>query len=307
MTAMFTGVETAGWSHQDFLNTAERLKSDGIDTWFLKVADGTSVWYGGLSMLLPRLSQLSAIIDIVPYIYSYGDTYGGLVPEIAVLNALIHAGYVPCIDMETEWNGHSDWATTLAENIAKPLYICTWADPSYQRFSGVLAALKEHTYRFLPMVYSSWLAVVWKAEYLASGIDLASCIPLFDASIYSKLDPPGDFALWELQSLNDTMIRSITMPQTAPSSFMIKQAADCWQSAYTYMKDLPPYTTGIAESWKTLYYQGKKLGPPCTNEYTSVDWAGNSINVQEFLRARAEWNNKTGTCTWFDFNGEHIA
>ena len=68
MKAMFTGVETAGWSHQDFLNTAQRLKADGIDTWFLKVADGTSMWDGSLSMLLALLEQLSAIVQIIPYI-----------------------------------------------------------------------------------------------------------------------------------------------------------------------------------------------------------------------------------------------
>ena len=210
--------------------------------------------------------------------------------------------------MEVEWNGQVEWAAQLASSIAKPIYICTWADPSYQRFTGVLAALKDHTLRFLPMIYSNWLAGVWKAEYIACGISLDKCLPLFDAQTYSHIDAPNDFALWELQDFTDSTIRSIAMPQTSsPTSFMIKQAADCWQSAYTYMKDLPPYTTGIAESWKSLYYQGKKLGPPCTNEYTSVDWQGNSINVQEYLRARAEWSNKTGTCVWFDFNGEHIA
>jgi hypothetical protein len=59
--------------------------------------------------------------------------------------------------------------------------------------------------------------------------------------------------------------------------------------------------TGIYQAWVTALTQGKQYGPPVTPEYSSVDWDGNPIIVQEFAHARCEWRN--GTAAWYSFNG----
>lgn len=74
---------------------------------------------------------------------------------------------------------------------------------------------------------------------------------------------------------------------------------DCWNSNGLNL----PYTTGIALEWQALA-QGvssaspgvsRQVGPALGAEYTSVDWSGSAIQVQEFPGARIEWYLSTST------------
>jgi N-acetyl-anhydromuramyl-L-alanine amidase AmpD len=92
----------------------------------------------------------------------------------------------------------------------------------------------------------------------------------------------------------------------APKKYQIIDAAEEWQCTASLFPGgkAPSYTTGIANAWMLRVYQGQRLGPPITGEYESVDWGGNAIKVQQFARARAEWNN--GSCRFFDGRGEIV-
>lgn len=80
-------------------------------------------------------------------------------------------------------------------------------------------------------------------------------------------------------------------------SFMDQALQDCWNSNGLNVS----YTTGIALEWQSLAHGTssaspgvkRQVGPALGGEYTSVDWAGTPIQVQEFPGCRIEWNLAT--------------
>lgn len=85
---------------------------------------------------------------------------------------------------------------------------------------------------------------------------------------------------------------------TKPTDHQIKAADDCWNSTNTGS----PTGTGIYNEWLKNVIVGKQFGPPLTKEYTSVDWKGQEIKVQEFAHARCEWH--LGLLGWYNENGK---
>lgn len=90
-----------------------------------------------------------------------------------------------------------------------------------------------------------------------------------------------------------------------PSKNQLANAAAEWAATAALFPGgkSPDYTTGIAKAWTERVCKGQHMGPPTSNEYDSVDWAGNPIRAQEF-GVHAEWNPKTSTCRFFDGRGE---
>jgi hypothetical protein len=92
------------------------------------------------------------------------------------------------------------------------------------------------------------------------------------------------------------------------NSYMQTQMQDVWDMFLSGINQpTVSYNTGIAASWKANYQQlnaGSPLGP----EKRSVDWQGNSIQIQYFSGGlRCEWNNQTGGAKWFDVHNVQVA
>jgi len=93
-------------------------------------------------------------------------------------------------------------------------------------------------------------------------------------------------------------------PPPAPSNtFMEQAAAETWGStAHLFGGTPPPYTTGIAASWRQHYLNGRNMPPPLTPEFPSVNWNGGRIVVQHFAGEihRCEWD---GRPHWYTTDG----
>jgi hypothetical protein len=180
---LFLGVQTANWSLPQFTQAAQFAKAHGVDTLLLKSADGGNSWYGGMSGYRQRRDTIRAEgVGCIPYTYSYGNTYGVLNTEIAILKSFMDEDGVVCMDAEAEWNGEVSWAQHLCSSmLGYPgiFLVSTWADPSLQNWLGVLKAMSPCVDAYMPQVYSNYLAPFW-VQFGASG---ATCIhPTVDMS-----------------------------------------------------------------------------------------------------------------------------
>lgn len=173
---LFCGTSTQTWALSQFTEAAQFARAHGIDSLLLKVADGTYKWYGGLN----GYRQIKAVIEaagvgVIPYTYSYGNTYGALDTEIDILISYMQDSGVVCADMESEWNGQVGWASHLASRMS-PLQgvflVSTWADPSLQNWQGVIQVLAPCADAFMPQQYNNYLSTFWW-QFAAAG---ASCL-----------------------------------------------------------------------------------------------------------------------------------
>lgn len=172
-TPLFLGVETQYWSLAQFQQATQAAKALGVTSLLVKVADGTSEWYGGIN---GRQQVLNAVIQAglpaIPYTYCYGDTFGGLQGEIALLASIMQQNGIVIADMEAEFNGQVAWAQSVC-NALKPVSgafsVTTWADPNQQNWQGVLNALAPCVDFWLPQVYSNFLASVYQAQFAPYG------------------------------------------------------------------------------------------------------------------------------------------
>jgi hypothetical protein len=308
MKALFTGVYTAQWSYSGMLVAAQRMRRLGIDTWCLKISDGAHTWYGGLQSAIQLVKNIEGSVTakglkIIPYGYSYGNTYGMLSTEIAIAEAFLNAGLSYMFDCETEWNGQEQWMDELTSSLDyRPFYVTSWADPLLQNWQGLLQILEHNSDALImPQVYTEYLQSVWIEQYNQCRVSLDRVIPVYShqtlkyAVQYAASEKP--YALWEYASLTDSEVTMVTT--TGGNDYQLQAMRDCWNSSSAYLKTVPPFTTGIAQSWQEEYRRGILYGPPLSFEYDSVDWQGNKITVQEFARARAEYNPITHTTQWY--------
>ena len=92
------------------------------------------------------------------------------------------------------------------------------------------------------------------------------------------------------------------MANTQPTPSQLKSAQDSWDSILkSTVAGSAPKGTGIYNAWLSALVVGRFYGPPMTREYDSVDWSGNHIVVQEFCRARCEWD---GQANWYGPSGK---
>lgn len=298
MKGVFFGVETFQWIPQQFYGACTSIRSAGADTVFIKVSEGTLIWYGGIPQAIQLCKDIErlASVTVIPYLYSYGQSLNGQVGEINIAKSFQQAGFKFCFDIEAEWNNHPEYATAYIDSL-EPFYVTTWADPADQQSNSVLDALKWKTLAFLPQVYTAWLAGVWQAQY--DNLSIKDTIPVFTPVTMDLVKNFPNFVLWEYESFSTSEIRNIMEASTPPvPGGAIKAAQDCWNSCLNYLKAIPSYNTGIAGSWKQKYYAGQYYGPPMGEEYASVDWNMNPIKVQQFTNGRCEWD-KNGNPTWY--------
>jgi hypothetical protein len=314
-TSLFIGVESQNWTLADFQTACSRAKSLGISALIVKIADGTNEWYGGIGGWQGILAVIrTAGLLPIPYIYSYGDKFSGLSGEIAILEWAMASAGIVVADMEAEWNGQTAWAQTLAKQLSsvpRLFAVTTWADPQLQDWQGVIQALKPRVNVWMPQVYSDYLASVYQAQF--AGLNTVPVLSI-DADFgpnaviqHANNAKSCAIALWEYQAAIGAcaqIVREIVaMNTTAPSANQQRAADDCWDSVLKTMISGPaPKGTGIYQAWLAALVTGQQYGPPLTHEYSSVDWSGNTITVQEFAHARCEWRN--GMPNWYSTNGK---
>lgn len=219
---LFLGVETFGWSIQQFTDAANFAKSHGISLLFVKVFDGANggvsggpdMWYtgiGGFDAVLAAIRQVGC--DAIPYGFSYGDlTNNGVIESTLADELSLGLHFLNtygrfCFDIESKWNGRVDYATALNTAFStntNTLYVSLLADPQPQQNQGaVLQAMAPSVNVWLPQVYDDYLAGVWLQEFNALGL---SCLqPTIDLShefgsnnILSMLHGMGNsVSIWE--------------------------------------------------------------------------------------------------------------
>ena len=129
-------------------------------------------------------------------------------------------------------------------------------------------------------------------------------IPSDRIKTHASIDPinrahcPGNYPI-------NVLIASV---EVRKNHFMEQQELDIWNMFLAGISQpLVSYTTGIAASWK-LNYTHMNAGSPLGPEKKTVDWGGNSIQVQYFSSGvRCEWNNTSGGAAWYDCYNKRIA
>lgn len=160
---VFLGVETYSWSIAQFQQAARYVRSLGVDSLAVKMADGSGIWYGRIGgAAAVRSAILAEGCGCIPYAYGYGDKFGALQGEINVLQELMRIGDgCVCLDIEAEYNGQVGWAQRVCEEMRPVkglLYLTSWADPDYQNWDGVTRALAPCVNAWVPQQYTIWLA-----------------------------------------------------------------------------------------------------------------------------------------------------
>ena len=207
---LFLGVQTQVWTLADFQQAAKSARALGVTSLLIKIADGGNLWYGSLGGWQKVLSSVQqAGMKAVPYTYCYGDFYGAIQSEIAILTSAMQQCGIVVGDLEVEYNGHADWAQRLCTAL-KPVpglfAVTSWADPVQQNWTGVLTALAPCVNCWLPQVYTDWLATVYKAQYAPYGlpcypvVDLGTDMGPNDPVAIAKASDSPIIGFWEYQA-----------------------------------------------------------------------------------------------------------
>lgn len=173
---LFLGVETATWNNIQFMQAADFARSHHVDNLLLKVADGTNLWYGGMSGFKSIASTIhSQGVGCIPYTYSYCNKFGALDTEVGILLAFMQECGVVVMDAEQEWNGQVNAAQHLCSRMQSAqgsFLVSTWADPDLQNWQGVIQALNPCVSAYMPQQYTNYLASCWP-QFAAAG---AACL-----------------------------------------------------------------------------------------------------------------------------------
>ena len=188
---LFLGTSSATWTITQFQQAAQFANAHGADCLLVKTADGANWWYGGINGYRAIHNAIKAEgVGVIPYMYSYGDTYGALDAEINILLELLgEPDNIVIADMEQEWNGQVTWASYLCNNLLHngTFLVSTWADPNLQNWQGVIQALNPCVSAYMPQQYNNYLASCW-TQFAAAG---AACLqPTVDvAQEFGPNDP----------------------------------------------------------------------------------------------------------------------
>lgn len=298
---MFVGIESYMWSESQFLAAAATLRARGIDTMIVKIADGGQLWYGGYAGIDRVLKAIrSAGLDVLPFFFSYGDGFGYLAGEIAQANTLLNMGYNVCLDMETAWNGHADWARALVAGLHRPIWVSTWADPALQDWDAVLRALLPKVVAFLPQDYTTYLNGVWRQQYAAAGVPAPDIIPTLNKDTLAAAAGLDACTFWEYEQLSAADVEG-AIARMANAVLTIEQASDHFEAidaTHWRRRDRPDI---VLRDGLLAYYRSFGLavygiiGLPDENEHAILDAAGKVIPLtamQRCERVAMAWDPK---------------
>jgi len=322
---LFLGIGTQAWSLPQFVEAAKFAHLHHVDSLLVKFADGGNVWYGGIDGFR-RIRDAIKLqgVGVIPYMYSYGNTFSALESELNLLAEYLQDNGVVCANMEREWEGKVDWASHMSERLKTVpgvFLVSTFGAPDLHDWGGVIHALSPRVDAYMPQQYTNYLASCWQ-QFAQSG---AQCLqPTIDLS--QEFTEPNDpiantkaaysqghtaLSVWhydfavEKPDLLDGVFQAFPKEARPETNEYIRQELDsCWNStAHLFDGNPPPMNTGIHESWvKAWLFHNYHFGPPVTKEYTSTDSEGNPITAQECIRARCEWD-KHGVPHWFTAHG----
>lgn len=294
MKLCFTGVYTQEWQHNQFLETAREMKSLGLDSWAVKVADGTEEWYSGIQAAIELLRSIEAEgIRVYPYGYGYGNKFGGLNQEAAIANAFTAAGFSYIYDAESQWANHTDWTAQFVMELKKPIILTTFADPALQNWTEVLRGLNPACELIMPQVYTYWLAhdmrPHWTLQFETAGVPLSKLTAIASNETVLSFGGVSSLALWDWQGLSHNQIRAALATLATEPSHPMEAAYNLWASCHDAMGVIPSFTTGIARDWVVQYLNKVNFGPPISLEYHSINWDGKPVICQNFEGAWCEW------------------
>lgn len=307
---LFTATETYNWSITQFESLAEFCQSTGTKSVTCKVCDGAMLWFSYQYINQIKATFENKGISFIPYLYSYGNKFNALNYEINIIKQLLASCGACCVDMEVEWNGQLQWAQTFAQQLKAHqgvLSVTTWADPSLQNWTPLLALLKPVVDVWLPQCYTSYLTAHVNNEYY--GYNVLPIVSLNDANVVSNATmlkrAYGRVSVWY-----DTLARQqVSLYQSIIGGESVNYKQKQWNDVWAMNSIQAPQTTGIAQYLYSLFEQNKIAATyPTTHEITTCDWNGHSINVQYFASGlHAEWNNEDATCKVYDAKGEEIS
>lgn len=151
-----------GWSVANFVTEAQFLHKLGFDTMSPKIGEAEQPWYSVQAVKDQRQACLDNGIGYAPFWYCDGPKFNIVPGECALLREYgdANAG-IMIADMETEWN-YQVGAARQFESEMRPwsgvLGVTTWADPAYQGWLGVIAAIAPAVNVWIPQRYNNWLA-----------------------------------------------------------------------------------------------------------------------------------------------------
>lgn len=319
---VFIGVETEGWGVANFVDAAKTIKQEGADTLLFKISDGADGDPTFVPINQQGLDICSAIkeegITPIPYLFSYGDRFGGMASECGIANKYLEAGYDFCFDMESAFDGHDPtWGQFYEAHVAKPFLVSTWANVVDHNWHSTIAGLGLAVKMYMPQVYTSYDQDVFVGQYQLCGVPPTRLSPTYTPATLAHAIgfAAQGVSLWEIMSLQPGDVESVVkavVPQPAPvNENFQREVADCWNSFFNLLNQglastkqlpLPPMHTGIFNSWEIAWTKKHLFGAALGYEYDSVDAHGTPLKCQNFCGVRCEYSN--GVARWFGPYGE---
>lgn len=239
--SLFIGVETFYWTLADFDRAAQFARVHGVDVLIVKVFDGPNEWYGSIGGYDAVANTiLNRGVQVLPYGYMYGNAKGSsLDTELNMVEKYMNTYGWFMADIETEWDGHTDWATTLNDRLSSNLnvfIVSCLADPQPEQNSGaVFKIMAPSVNAWAPQVYDAFLDQVYSSEFgqIASSLCIMPSVsfgtlPGNDPLAFVKAFPNTPISIWELQPaegasvvLLDQIVSLVknrsTMPKLTPT------------------------------------------------------------------------------------------
>src|SRR5260221_3306052 len=180
--SLFLGIEVydqatdTWWSEAQFQRVIDFCKIHHITTLFVKffevgskAGDAQGIWYRGATTAMALYDFLQAQINVIPYGFLYGDTYGSLATEIATASFFLKTTGKLCLDMEgSYWTGLK--GGMRAREIAAALvpvpgkvWLSYPADYQDNNQSAMVSGIAPCVNVYMPMVYSDYLNTTWQA------------------------------------------------------------------------------------------------------------------------------------------------
>jgi hypothetical protein len=185
VVSLFLGIETYPWDIAQFQHVAHVAHAQGIETLFVKVADGAVHWHGGLGTSKAiQAAMRDEGITMIPYLYSYGQQQQAFEEELQLLTTYLRTFGTLCLQLEEAWNDQPEWAEHLRHHLQEhpgTLLVACLPDPVTQQQTAVLQTLDPVVKTWVPRISDPTQLLTWQAQ--AQTLHLrGDCLPLYHLS-----------------------------------------------------------------------------------------------------------------------------
>jgi len=322
---LFCGTETGAYSPGQWANVALFARQHNIDSVLVKVNDGGNLWYGGANAVINiKNIFLAQGVGFIPYGYFYGNKFGAIDQELAIVHDYLNMFGYFCMDMEVEYNGEVGWSSEVHASLVNHpgILLCsTWADPNLQNWQGNLTQLHDVFDAFMPQEYTNYLD---STESQLSQAGITNMIP----TVYLGSDLPGNnveqiardiyarghasISLWydgfaiNNPSTVDNIVQMFHTAQT-PTGGNTKYMEEQFNAVWSLGKD-HWVGIGISDGVKAAFMDHAiSACYPITTEVDTVDWSGNKIKwVSLSNGCHAEYDIKHGHCQLYSAENKAV-